>query len=262
VRKILIIILSLTNFSLDALPWFPSQSAKKAYDTKDFAKAQEILEKKQVDDPLNPLINYNLGTVYYKQKDYDAAKESFSRAATHFFGKDKNLHEKSLFNLGNSFYKKTLSILPEGWEKEKELDEKIKKEAISEITQSIEAYKKALSINSENEKTKTNKKAAEEILKKLQKKQGQNKQDKKQQDKKNKKKDQDKQKQDKQKKNDQKQQQKQQKQKQPKPISMEQRKVQATLSKLDEHEKKIQKKLLRRKVKKDAKPKNNYQKPW
>jgi hypothetical protein len=280
--------LLLLFLGISSISWTTSYNAFKAYQKKDFEKSQEILEQKQVDSPLDPLLNYNLGTTYYKQKKYDAAKESFLRAAQHSFSTNKPLHEKATFNLANSLYKNTLDMLPENWEKEK-LDEKLKKRAISEISQSIESYKNLLSKDEDGNveifRIKTNKKAAEELLKKLQ--QQQQKQDKQKQDKKkqqdkqkqdkqkqDKKKQQDKQKQDKQKqdqdkkdkdkqkKSEEQKKQEQQQQSQQKPKTMEQRKREVLLSKIDKQEKNLQKARLQKMSKQQAKPKSKYQKSW
>jgi hypothetical protein len=259
----------LCAIALLSIAWSPSYNAFKAYQKKDFSGAQKILEQKQIDTPLDPLINYNLGTAYYKQKKHEAAKQSFLRASQHSFGKNKNLHNKATFNLGNALYKNTLDMLPENWEKEK-LDDEMRKQAIAEVTQSIESYKNIQ--DKDDERIKTNQKAAEELLKKLQQNKQQQKQDKKDQ-KKDKK--QDKQNQDKQQKPQDKDQKKQNQDKQPdkkkqqpqqkpqqKKKTMEQRKREVLLSKLDEQEKKAQKARLKQKSKKQAKPQNKFQKRW
>lgn len=262
--------------NLFLLSLFPFYDAYKAYEQKNYEITQDILEKEQIDKPNDRLINYNLGTTYYKQKNYDLAKESFQRAAASSFGKDNNILEKSYFNLGNAFYQKTLSILPPDWEKQEKIDPEILKSAINEIKQSIEKYDQIVKANEQNEKAKTNKKAAEEILKKLQKQQQDQKNQKddkkdkdKQKDEQDKKDDQQKQDQqnkDKEKKdNKQEQDQKQQDQQQPKQEqkqSFEKRRAQAALSKLEQNEKKLQKKLFKQKVKSQKKPDNKYQRPW
>ena len=246
-----------------------------------------MLEREQVEKPNNPLVNYNLGATYYKQGKYDRAKKNFTRAATHAFGQDKQLLEKSRFNLGNCFYKKTLEVLPENWEKQ-QIDPTIRKQAVHEVQQAIEQYKNTLALNTTSERATTNKKAAEELLAKLtnqqqkqnkqkQDKQDQKKDDKKQQDQKKQK--QDKPKQDQQKQQDQKQEQEKQNQEQQqnqqqqdkqetkldkrdKKESMESRRARMLLKQLQDQEKKLQKQLLKQKVKRIAKPKNSYQKPW
>lgn len=187
-RKIAALFLHFLVFgSLLGQPWFPERTAYSAYQKKDYETAKNILQNEQVEKPNDPLTNYNLGTIYYKENNLDAAKESFQRAATHAFPNKKEILEKSYFNLGNCFYKSAVSTLPENWEKETEkLDEKIKNQAIQELQQAIEKYTNALKQNKDNKQAKTNKKITEEILQKLQKKQTQNQQDKKDEKKQNK----------------------------------------------------------------------------
>jgi len=295
---IFIISSHIMGFSLFPEWLFPLYNAHKAYQEKNYVKTQELLEREQVEKPNDPLINYNLGTTYYKQGKYDLAKENLTRAAKYAFGLDKNLLEKSRFNLGNCFYKKTLEILPENWDQQT-IEESIRKQAIYEVQQAIEHYKNTLSISKDSQMAKTNKSAAEKLLAKLTKQQ-QQKQDQKKdgnqekKDQQNQKKQQqaqqqkqqDKQKQEQQKSQQEqdhhrKQQQKQDEQKrkqqnqeekppqqqkkldkQIKKESMENRRVRMLLNQLQEQEKKLQKRLLKQKITKDSKPKNSYQKPW
>lgn len=236
---------------------FPTYNAYKAYREKEFDKTQSILEKQQVDNPNDPLINYNLGTTYYKQKQYDEAKENFFRSAQYAFGKDNLLLEKSYFNLGNCFYKNTLAMLPESWEKG-ELDKTIVEPAVKEIKQAIEKYKHILQLKPKHKKAKNNTKAAEEILQKLmkqQQKKNQKKQDDKKQDPKQNNEQQNKQ-------QAQKQPQKKQGQKKLQVFDLEKRKIKNLLAKLEQEEKKLQKKLFKQKIKNKKPAKNQYQKPW
>lgn len=258
---------------------FPSYHAHKAYNQKNYTKTQNILEKKQVDSPNDPLINYNLGTTYFKQKKYEAALQSFERAAKHAFGKNNEIVEKARFNAGNCLYRQTLKTLGPNWEKEKP-DKAIAAKAIESITKSIDAYKKTLLIDPASKQAQANKKIAEELLKKLQ----EQKQDKKDKDKKDKdkkdkdKKDQDKQDQDKQKQKqdnkekdkDKKDQDKQEQDKQetqsvdtePKEEDLEKRRMASLLKQLEQKEKELQKKLFKQKVDVQIKPNNQFQKPW
>lgn len=259
-------------------PWFPHRSAHKAYQQQNFGTVKSIIEDQLVDKPNDPLLNYNLGTAYYREKNYPVAQNCFQRAATHAFSNNKPLHEKSSFNLGNCFYQNTLNMLPENWEKQ-DLDDKLRQKAIKEVEQAIEKYQTALKANKNNTRAQANKKIAEELLAKLKKQKNQNKnkkqndkkdqnkqkQDNKQQDQK---KDEKKQEQNKDKKQEQKNQpqQKQPEQKkennQPQPQNLEKRKAQALLDKLQEDEKKKQKELFKKKVANTKPPKNKFQKPW
>lgn len=141
--------------------------ANKAFIKGDFETAKDILEKKQIEEPNDPLINYNLGTIYYRLNNLESAQNSFQRAIDNFNKENIDLKEQAFFNMGNIFYKNSLNFLGADWENKK-LEEKDKVQAISLIQKSIENYKSALNIN-KNNKTEHNLKTAEEVLKKLQK---------------------------------------------------------------------------------------------
>lgn len=166
------------------------------YQKKSPEENAQDLAIEQINNPTDPYINYNLGVALYQTRKYDAAKNNFERAITHTISKD--LKERSYFNLGNSCYKNTFSMLPVNWEDE---NTKIEPEklspAIQEIKSAIKNYETLIELNKENVMAKTNLKKAKEILEKLNKKhqqQKQNKQDQnqdKQQDKQDEKQEQD-----------------------------------------------------------------------
>ncbi len=147
----------------------------------DYKAAEARLKLLQVEKPFDGEINYNLGVLQYKQGKFSEAKENFIRALENLKNNTELLY-KTLFNLANSFYKNSLSILGDNWET-KDLDQNVLMSAIQEVKKSIEEYKKVIN----NDKAKINKKYAEDLLKKLeQKKQNQNKQDKEKKEDKNK----------------------------------------------------------------------------
>ena len=140
-------------------------NAFKDYSKGKYKEAEEKLKMEQVDSPFNTMISYNLGVVQYREGKFNEAKESFLMAEK---STDKSTYtdwsdKRSTFNLGNSLYKNTLSILGPGWEKKK-LEDKVLESAISEVKQSIEKYKK---LPSWEERATVNLKYAEELLKKL-----------------------------------------------------------------------------------------------
>jgi len=264
-----------------AFALFDSRNAYNAYQNKKFETTEKFLADMQVDNPDNPLINYNLGVTQYREKKFEEAANSFTRAGKNAL-EDPQLLEKIGFNLANCFYQETISLLPEDWEKT-DLDKNIIEQAIAEIKKAIEQYDKTLSRNkqsetgAENEKAKINKKLSEEILKKLQQQQQQQQQDNKNNDQKDKREqnnreqnnnDQQKQKRQEQQQKDQEKNKNQKKQKQPeqnggeKKESMKERKTRVMLAKLEQSEKELQKKLLKQKIESIKKPDNQYQKPW
>ena len=250
---------------------FPAYNANKAFEKKDYEKAKNILQTAQVEKPSDPLLNYNLGVIDYKKKNFDSAKQNFSRSATSAFSSgDRELLEKAYFNLGNSFFQNARKILGDNWEKSPP-DETTRNQAINEVKSAIEKYGKILEKKQNHKQAQTNKKASEIFLQKLVKQQQEEEQKKK--DEKEKKKDKKEEKQGKQEKKSEQDKAKEEKSKQAEEKkeptqkknqskNMEKRQLQALLDKLQESEEKLQKKLMKQKIDKEQKPQNSYQKPW
>lgn len=96
-------------FCSEVIGWFEQYNfggkykAIQAYQLKDYDQALMHLCKLIDQDPYNPEHNYNIGTVFYKQKKYKDAQNSFVRAAEKAT-LNVELQEQALFNAGNSFY--------------------------------------------------------------------------------------------------------------------------------------------------------------
>lgn len=181
--------------------------------------------------PKNLQANFNLGDAYYKNKKYDKAINVFQKAL--LMSDEKNFKSKVYYNIGNSFLKQ------------------------KKLKESIEAYKNALKLSPNDIQTKYNLSYALQQMKKNKNKKDKNKNDKNKKDEnkknkndKNKNKDKDKNQQEKNQKNKQNNQnnpeQNPAKQKKNK-ISKEQAKQ--ILNALMNNEKKLQKKLRKRKAK-------------
>ena len=278
--------------------WFPQYHAHNAFELKNYDTAQELLEKEQVEHPNDPEINYNLGNIYYKKKDYDKAQESFGRAAWNSTKDQLSLKEQSLFNGANSYYKNALDYLGPDWEKKEQIPQPELAKAQELATQAIEKYKKALVVTPINKRTQTNLKAAEQLIAQLEKKQmqqQQQKQEQKEQDKQDKKEqgqeqqaqkqqgkegdeqegmkkeageegDQEKQESGESSKDEKEQQAAQmpqaKEQQEQAQESMKKKGVQVLLDSLQADENKLQKMLVMQKTKVNQKPTNSYQKPW
>lgn len=137
-------------------------------DYKDMSPEQavETLQKKQIDNPLNPEINYNLGVAQYKTGNFKEAKINFKRTLEHTT--KKLLKKQALFNLGSSCYKKALSHLPDDRKKEEtKASQDALEKSISETKESMQFYKKLLKKDPENIKAKNNLKKSEKLFKKL-----------------------------------------------------------------------------------------------
>ena len=96
-----------------------------------YTRAQALL-------PNSPLLAYNMGDVFFRQKDYDKAIESFGKAAQ---APDKVLAEAAYFNAGNAQFAK------------------------EDYLQAVEMYKQALQLNSEDRDAKANLELARRKLK-------------------------------------------------------------------------------------------------
>lgn len=169
--------------AMHGAPFFSARNAYNAYKTKDFQKAQKLLEEEQIETPNDPLINYNLGNTYYKKDDYTAAKASYQRALAGGFGKHSptsDFTQKARFNLGNTFYKNGLSMLPENWETLKDTNNQRLDQAANEVKQAIDEYEQVIKADPEHTAAKENNELAKELLAKLKKQQQQQKQDQKQ----------------------------------------------------------------------------------
>jgi len=100
----------------------------------------------QLDDPDNPGLHYNIGSVLYKQKKYDKAIESFRKVAE--TGEDNNLISKAWYNMGNSFFMQATGA------GDAEL-----------LSKAVDAYTEALKLNPEDEDAKYNLEVARSLMK-------------------------------------------------------------------------------------------------
>jgi Ca-activated chloride channel homolog len=94
-----------------------------------FDAARNQYQDALLEDPNSPLIQFNIGDVTYKIKDYQKAMESFQKTLN---TKDAQLQSKTYYNTGNTLYR--LNKLPE----------------------SILAYQEALKLNPNDQDAKYN----------------------------------------------------------------------------------------------------------
>ena len=120
-----------------AFSWFKQDRAAYAAQQESWDSAKSLLKELVRDNPDDPSLVYDAGVSSYKLGEIAQARGYFQQAAASPKA-DPNLKEQSLFNLGNTYMN----------------DEEYK--------QAIEAYEQALKINPDNERTKHNKKIAEE----------------------------------------------------------------------------------------------------
>ena len=145
---------------------FPFFYEKKFDDSQKAAKERvSFLQKKQIDNPHDPLVNYNLGVALYRSHKFDQAAKNFERVL-HTKLYDQELLKKTYFNLGNSYYQNAKFQLGHDWEK-KDIDHKKLDEVITEVKAGVEKCKNFLALDKESERGKKNLKICENLLKKL-----------------------------------------------------------------------------------------------
>ncbi len=109
----------------------------KAYDDGEYQEALQLYLQAQVDMPDSQILEYNIGTSYYRLKKYDKATESLRKSA---LGEDSIIARNAYFNMGNTAFR-------EG-NQQQEPKAKIDKykEAIASLKKSLEeddSYEKA-----------------------------------------------------------------------------------------------------------------------
>lgn len=101
----------------------------KLYAEEKYDEANNKYRDALIENPESPIVNFNIGDVQYKKRNFEEALKSYEKASS---SDDISLQSKSYYNIGNSLYK--MGKLPE----------------------SILAYKKALELNPQDEDAKYN----------------------------------------------------------------------------------------------------------
>lgn len=114
--------------------------AHKAYKSGDFASSKSKYTQLLAKSPYDAELNYNLGTIFYKEKQYEDALSYLNRAVLHA-KPNSTLHEQSLFNRANNLV------------------------AQKQFADAIKDYQKVLQINPDNQKASHNLKMVEQMLK-------------------------------------------------------------------------------------------------
>lgn len=127
---------------------------------------QLALQRKQIDDPANPYINFNAGVVAYKKQQFDMAAGSFERAIQYAPETKHEFKKQAHFNAGRTDYQRVLKTVGSGWEKEKLSDEVLDK-AIELAEQSIKQFDSVLVLDGKHEVAKKKKEEAESLKYKL-----------------------------------------------------------------------------------------------
>jgi Ca-activated chloride channel family protein len=107
------------------------------YQQGEFEEAQRLLEEAKNEKPGDPTINFNLGSVYHQEGDYDQASERYLNAAT---ADDSNMRSHAHYNIGNTEFRK------------------------GDYEKAVEAYKKSLGLNPDDLDAKYNLEVALRML--------------------------------------------------------------------------------------------------
>jgi tetratricopeptide (TPR) repeat protein len=112
--------------------------ANNAYKKGDLQKAKSLLEEAKQSSHGNPVVDYNLGSVYHQEGDYEQANETYMDAAT---SADSSLKASTFYNIGNTEFRN------------------------GDYAKAIDAYKKSLDVDPSDRDSKYN---LELALRKLQ----------------------------------------------------------------------------------------------
>ena len=147
-------------FSTRSLPANSLSEAKNAYQEKNYKKATEEFQKKEIEETENLKHAYNRAVSQFKDMQFDKAIEGFTKSAQ---SKDKELATQSLHNLGNSLVAK------------------------GKLEEALGVYKKVMELKKDDKKAKENSEWVKKYIeKKKQQQKKQNKNSDKKEDKKNK----------------------------------------------------------------------------
>ena len=141
------------------------------YEQGDYAASREKYLKALEKDPESEIINFNLGTAFYKEEDYD---QSVSHLQKVLLSDNEDLKENAHYNLGNVLYQLGMTRVGEDINA-----------AVSSLENSLNQYKSALSINQEDKDAKHNYDYVQKELLRLKEMQKQQQQDQKQSKEKN-----------------------------------------------------------------------------
>ncbi len=122
----------------------------------DYATSIEKYKQAIEKEPESDIINYNLGTAYYKDKKFDKSIQHLQKG---LLSEDETLKQKSQYNLGNAFYQQGLGL------EEKNIDA-----AIANLENSLKSYLSVVNANKEDQDAASNYEFVKKELERLKKK--------------------------------------------------------------------------------------------
>lgn len=157
------------------------EQANDAYQQGDYPNAIEKYQQAIAQKPENDIINFDLGTAYYKNKDYIKSLKHLQKA---LLTEDAALQQKTHYNLGNAYYRHGITA------EDQNIDT-----AISRLENALDHLKTAVQMDAQDADAKANKEFVEQELKRLREKKRQQQQQQKQKQKQDQRQQQDQQKQ-------------------------------------------------------------------
>ena len=141
-----------TNLYADALSGKNSK-ANKLYEEKKYEDALKVYRDAQIEAPESAELHYNIGTTLYRKKKFDEALKELEKSLS---GQDAAVQQKTYYNMGNCHYRAGDDMIKMG-----------QQEGLERLKQSIEAYKKALELDPNDQDAKFNIEFVQNKLKEL-----------------------------------------------------------------------------------------------
>lgn len=134
-------------FVLYASPWSSTRKGITEYEKGNFDGALEKFREAELDDPVSPIVHFNIASALYKQNKYDKAIAAYMKAVEK--AKEPAFLAKIWYGLGNAYFKS------------------------DSLLKAIECYKRSLEYDPNDKDAKYNLELARALLKELAKKEQQ-----------------------------------------------------------------------------------------
>lgn len=164
-RFVLNFLIFVTCCSQSLLAWeFPWKLPWKKEQT--LTAKQLELQRKQIDDPNDPYINYNVGVAAYKKKQFDDAAASFERAL--IAADTKPIFKlQAHYNLAKTHHQRALNTVGLDWEKQDKIADEVIDKAVELAQQAVKECEAVLVLDSKHQKGAATKEEIEILIQKL-----------------------------------------------------------------------------------------------
>ncbi len=155
--------------------------ANQAFEQQDYQEALKLYTDALLEAPDSPIVHYNIGNVYMKQRKYEEAVKEYAKATE---ASDISLQQKAYYNLGNAYfyqgkwdqailqYKKALELAPDDMDVKYNLEyvrKKIKEQAEKQKQTTLKGRQQQAKGNQQDKQQQSNEKQKAEALQKQQK---------------------------------------------------------------------------------------------